>query len=81
VALAVQVHSRRYHAEPLDWERTVASDGVYAEYGIPVVALTPRAIRQAPEAALDRIERACAAAARRPRPDVTATPAGHGWVA
>jgi hypothetical protein len=34
VGLAIQVHSRRWHSLELDWEGTVMSDGVYAEYGI-----------------------------------------------
>jgi hypothetical protein len=29
VGLAVQVHSKRYHADELDWEKTVSGDGVF----------------------------------------------------
>jgi hypothetical protein len=50
VALAVQVPSRRYHAGELDWEATVMSDGVFAEYGVVTVAVTPVAIRRTPTA-------------------------------
>jgi hypothetical protein len=73
VGLAVQVHSKRYHAGELDWEKTVSGDGVFAEHGIPLVAVTPRQISSQPEAVLARIERAYEQAARRPRPVVVAT--------
>jgi hypothetical protein len=75
VALAVQVHSRRYHAGELDWEATVAADAAFAEHGVPVVAVTPRQIAIDGPAVLRRIERAYLAARARPRPPVTAHPA------
>jgi hypothetical protein len=71
VGLAVQVHSKRYHAGELKWERTVSGDGVYAEHGIALVAFTPRQIASGPAAVLTRIERAYEQASRRPRPPVT----------
>ncbi len=74
VALAVQVHSKRYHAGDLDWDKTVSADGVYAEHGIALVAVTPRQIFTQPESVLRRIERTHQQAGRRPRPPVTATP-------
>jgi hypothetical protein len=74
VALAVQVHSRRYHAGELDWEATVSSDGVFAEHGIGIVAVTPRQIAAQPAEVLRRIQGAHAAASLRPRPVVVATP-------
>ncbi len=74
VGLAVQVHSKRYHAGELDWEATVSADGVFAEYGVPVVAVTPRQIAAQPEVVLRRIERAHGQAQRRPSPDVVAIP-------
>jgi hypothetical protein len=74
VALAVQVHSRQYHAGNLDWEATVAADAVFVEHGIPVLAVTPRQIIRTPDDVLARIERAHAAARLRPRPAVAATP-------
>ena len=72
VALAVQVHSRRYHAAPDDWDRTVMSDGIYAEHGVAVLRVTPTAVAREPQDVLQRIVRAHRAAARRPRPDVLA---------
>lgn len=78
VALAVQVHSRRFHSGELDWERTVMTDGVFAEYGIPVVAVTPRAIADDPGGVRRRVERAYRSAAQRPRTPVIARPTGYG---
>jgi hypothetical protein len=74
VGLAVQVHSKRYHAGELDWEKTVSADGVFAEHGIMLVAVTPRQISSQPAAVLARIERAYVQAAKRPRPPVVAVP-------
>jgi hypothetical protein len=72
VALAVQVHSRQYHSGELDWEKTVSGDGVFAEHGIPLVAVTPRQIAREPPVVLRRIERAYEQASKRPRPAVIA---------
>jgi hypothetical protein len=72
VALAVQVHSWTHHGDAANWDRTVAADGVYAEHGIIVVAVTPALVRQDPVAVLRRIERCYAAARLRARPAVTA---------
>ena len=78
--LAVQVHSKQHHSEEADWEATVLSDGVYAEYGIPVVAVTPKFFARDPAAAVRRVERAYRCALLGPRPDVVAIPIGHGLV-
>jgi hypothetical protein len=78
VALAVQVHSRRYHAGELDWETTVLADGVYAEQGIALVAVTPRQIATDLVGVVARIERADEQARRRPRPGVVAVPIPSG---
>ena len=72
VGLAVQVHSRQWHSSPDQWDATVMSDGVFAEYGIPIVGVTPRAVRRDPERVRRRLVRACAEASRRPRPRVIA---------
>ena len=66
VALAVQVHSRQYHAGELDWEKTVSADGVFAEHGIAHVAVTPRQITREASSVLRRIERAYEQATKRP---------------
>jgi hypothetical protein len=78
VGLAVQVHSKRYHAGELDWEKTVSGDGAFAEHGVALVAVTPRQISSQPAAVLARIERAYEQAARRPRPAVIARPRENG---
>ena len=78
VGLAVQVHSKRYHAGELDWEKTVSGDGVFAEHGVALVAVTPRQISSQPAAVLARIERAYEQAVKRPRPAVTARPRENG---
>lgn len=80
VALAVQVHSREYHDGPEAWDATVMGDGIYAEYGIAVVGVTPRSVERHPEVVLRRIERAYEAALRRPRPQVLAMAIAHGLV-
>jgi len=41
VALAGQVHSRRYHLRDELWEGTVEADTLLGEYGVPVLAETP----------------------------------------
>jgi hypothetical protein len=74
VGLAVQMHSWRWHSSPSDWDATVMADGVFAEYGIPVVGVTPHALRRSPDDVLRRIERALGQLAGRPRPAVTAVP-------
>lgn len=74
VGLAVQVHSLRYHSGELDWEATVSADGVFAEHGVLLVAVTPRRIATDPAGVLLRIERAYEQARHRPRPEVVAVP-------
>jgi hypothetical protein len=81
VAMAVQVHSWRWHSGRAEWESTVMADGVFAEHGVVVVAVTPRALRGAPERVLSRLRRAHQAAAARPRPDVLAVPQASRWSA
>jgi hypothetical protein len=74
VALAIQVHSVRWHAMGDDWDGTVMNDGIYAEYGVAVLALTPARIRDDPGWVRRRVERAHASLLGRRRPAVTATP-------
>jgi hypothetical protein len=51
----------------------VSADGVFAEHGVPLVAVTPRQISSRPTAVLVTIERAYEQAAKRERPAVVAT--------
>jgi hypothetical protein len=78
VGVAVQVHSRRHHGGSLDWERTVMADGVPAEYGVTVVAVTPARIASDPGMVTRRVERVYLTAQCRPRPPVIALRSGHG---
>jgi hypothetical protein len=81
VALAVQVHSLRYHGSPQDWDATVMTDGLLVEHGIVVLGVTPHRLRTDPAAVLRRIVLAHGQAARRPRPAVRATPRGEDGTA
>jgi hypothetical protein len=75
VALAVQVHSRRWHSTPDQWDATVMTDGILIEHGIVVVGVTPRALRTAPDLVLHRLSRAYGHAQQRSRPEIQARPA------
>ncbi|WP_030529525.1 hypothetical protein [Phycicoccus jejuensis] len=83
VAMAVMVHSRRFHGQGDEWDATVESDATSTAAGIVVVGVTPRSIDRTPEAVLGRLEAAYAVAAARPRPAVRATRRDPwmGWVA
>ena len=74
VAMAVMVHSRRYHSSPDDWDDTVDADSDLTSAGVVVAGVTPHRISTSPTEVLHRLERTHAAAAARPRPDVVATP-------
>ena len=56
VAMAVMVHSRRFHAGVLDWEATVHQDSDLSGSGVVVVGVTPGAIAREPSRVLGRIE-------------------------
>ena len=55
VALAVMVHSQKYHAGALDWEATVTDDEELRSAGIEVVTVTPVSIVSQPEDVLQRV--------------------------
>lgn len=74
VALAIQVHSLRWHALGAQWEGTVIKDSAFVEHGITVVAFTPQRIEQDPDWVVGRVERIHAALCGRGRPAVTARP-------
>jgi len=82
VGLAVEVDSRQHHSAGQDWERTLARQARYASAGVLCVPVTPRQIRDEPDAVIRQITQAYAAASRRPRPPVTTVvvpqrPRGH----
>jgi hypothetical protein len=68
VALAVMVHSRRYHAGALDWEATVTDDEELRSAGIEVVTVTPVSIVSQPDDVLQRVHGAYQRAKGRLRP-------------
>lgn len=76
VGLAIQIHSVLFHTMSADWEGTVVSDGVYAEYGICVIPFTPGRLRADPAWALERIERSYESLKDRTRPRVRARERG-----
>ena len=80
VALAVMVHSRRFHSGVLDWESTVLADEDLRAAGIEVVAVTPGSVAAEPQLVVARIEAAYRRAAARPRPvGVVAQPRPPVW--
>jgi len=80
VALAVMVHSRRFHSGVLDWESTVVADEDLRAAGIEVVAVTPASVAAEPRLVVARIEAAYRRAAARPRPvGVVAQPRQPVW--
>jgi hypothetical protein len=72
VAMAVMVHSRRYHSTAAQWDETVEQDGDLVAVGIVVVGVTPHRLRTDPAAVLRRVEAAYRGAQQRPRPAVVA---------
>lgn len=82
VGLAIQLHSRAYHARDLDWDGTVMGDGELVAAGITVIAVTPHQLRRDPEAFVRRVESAYIALRRREgRPEVIAKDRHHHDVA
>jgi hypothetical protein len=82
VGLAIQVHSRRYHAGPQEWDTTVMVDGRLTEQGIVVLAVTPARLSTDPDGVLRRVERTYLALRGRPRPAVfvRAPQPGRLWI-
>lgn len=79
VGLAIQVHSRQYHLRDEHWEATVSADTMLGEYGVPVIAVTPRGFAEDPAGFVARLERAYRQLGRRGvRPDVSMRPRGPG---
>lgn len=65
VGLAIQLHSRTYHARDQDWDGTVMADGALGAAGVTVIGVTPHQLRQDPEAIVRRVESADVALCRR----------------
>jgi hypothetical protein len=81
VALAIMVHSRRFHSKVLDWDSTVLADQDLRDAGVEVVPLTPHVIATDPDTCLEAVLAGLDRARRRPRPPVIATPRdAWAWV-
>ncbi len=82
VGLAIQLHSRTYHARDQDWDGTVMGDGQLVAAGVTVIGVTPHQLRSNPEAFVRRVESAYLALRRRGgRPEVIARDRHHHDVA
>lgn len=79
VAMAVLVHSRRYHSRAHQWDATVERDAGLVAAGVVVAGVTPHQIDADPYAVLARLEATYRAAAARVRPKVTAYEK-EGWL-
>ena len=78
VGLAIQLHSRAYHARDEDWDGTVMGDGELGAAGVTVIGVTPHQLHRDPEAFVRRVERAYLALRRRGgRPHVIARDRHH----
>ncbi|MGO4598158.1 hypothetical protein [Terrabacter sp. 2RAF25] len=75
VAMAVMVHSRKWHAGEREWESTVEHDTDLQAVRVVVLGVTPHSIRARPRWVLERVETAYVRArASGERADVVATP-------
>ena len=77
-AVAIQVHSRAFHAGVDEhgrdrWSATVEADARYTRHGILVVAVTPITLRYEPDRFLSTLVDVVAAQGARPLPDVRIT--------
>jgi hypothetical protein len=59
--IALEVDSREYHSEPDDWAKTLRRHNVLTTYGVLVLHVTPREIREEPARVLRMVEQAYAA--------------------
>lgn len=70
VGLVWEIDSRDWHLSPEEHDRDTRRQSAFAAEGIVVVHTRPGRLRREPDAVLDELTRAHAAAARTPRPDV-----------
>ena len=81
VALAIMVHSRRFHSDVLDWDSTVLADRDLRDAGVEVVPLTPHVIANDADTCIEAVLAGLDRATSRPRPPVIATPRdAWAWV-
>jgi hypothetical protein len=67
VGVANEVESRQHHMSPEDWEATQVRRARMASYGIIVVPVTFRRMREEPEKLIKDMRRAIAAGSKNPR--------------
>jgi hypothetical protein len=70
VALAIQVHSRTYHAREEYWQRTVEADTDLTRAGVVVLGVTPQTLYDTGESFLRDVEQTAAKLHGRPLPDI-----------
>lgn len=74
VALAWEIDSHEWHADPAGYARTVRRNTRLTSAGVVVAQTLPSSIRDEPDAVLADLRAAYRLAASRPRPDVHAVP-------
>ena len=74
--VAIEVDSREWHFAPDDWEHTMMRHSDLGQYGIVTLHVTPRQLRNAPDAFLQKAANAYKAGVRRPRLAVVTLPVG-----
>ncbi|HET8600920.1 MAG TPA: hypothetical protein VFL99_11385 [Segeticoccus sp.] len=74
VALAIQVHSRKYHARNRDWQGTVEADLELTRHGIVVQQVTPRTLDEGAAGFVRAVEQSYQQLLGRPLPDIVVTP-------
>lgn len=74
VGLAIQVHSRTFHAREADWQGTVEADGLLIRHGIVVEPFTPKTIDTDPKGVLEAVEQTYLRLLDRPLPEIHVIP-------
>ncbi len=74
VGLAWEIDSLEWHLSPADYERTLDRRATMMAENITVLHTQPGKLRRNPDEVRTQLRRTHEHAARRPRPDVTATP-------
>ena len=72
LALAIEVDSFEYHADPVAFDATLRRQALLTGAGVLVLAVTPRRLQADPELVRRDLRRACEQARARPRPDLRA---------
>lgn len=74
VALAIQIHSRTFHARDADWQGTVEADGLLIRHGIVVEPFTPKTVDTDPKGVLEAVEQTYLRLLDRPLPEIDVIP-------